>query len=315
MSMSLISKLAEYRVGSKLYGTSTPESDEDFCGLFMPPVEALIGLSPMEQINDSNQVKDASGKNTSEAVDRTFYSLHKFARLALQGNPNIIEMLFIPEAHILHDSEAAKLLRDNFSRFIGMHIVPRFLGYACSQKHKMIIRSNKWAELRSFYDFLKTNYKLRTLLSEIKNSSQHELFGKFSGDMFSIGGVKLQTGITVKKALSILKGRMDSGTSRQEIILKNGYDCKFASHLIRLLYEALEILVSGKLEFPIRYAGLLSDIKRGNWTVAEVLNHAEKLEDDIRSKSSRKPLQASGDFKFVENLVIDITKKHLAENC
>jgi hypothetical protein len=42
-------KIFEIRVGSHLFGTSTPESDEDYFGVFMPGPELLYGFQRCER--------------------------------------------------------------------------------------------------------------------------------------------------------------------------------------------------------------------------------------------------------------------------
>ncbi len=37
-------KILEIKTGSFLYGTNTENSDEDFCGVFIPPINYYFGL-------------------------------------------------------------------------------------------------------------------------------------------------------------------------------------------------------------------------------------------------------------------------------
>lgn len=70
--------------GSKLYGTSTHESDDDFVGIFVPSKEEKLGLGCREHIMESKDV--------------TIYELSKYVRLAAGGNPTILQLLYTPES-------------------------------------------------------------------------------------------------------------------------------------------------------------------------------------------------------------------------
>ena len=71
------------RTGSHAYGTNTPESDEDYRGVCVPPPEYYLGLKSINEYNTSG------GKNftTNKAgdVDVTVTHINKFVRDALNG--------------------------------------------------------------------------------------------------------------------------------------------------------------------------------------------------------------------------------------
>lgn len=62
--MNLICKI---KVGSHLYGTDTPDSDEDFKGVFMPELnDILLGRIPKQFDYSTNKTGE---KNTKEDTD------------------------------------------------------------------------------------------------------------------------------------------------------------------------------------------------------------------------------------------------------
>jgi predicted nucleotidyltransferase len=73
--------------GSHLYGTNTPTSDIDICGIVMPSIEEVYGFEKMEEFDLSITDKDSSGKNTKDAVDIKYYEFRKFVKLAMENNP------------------------------------------------------------------------------------------------------------------------------------------------------------------------------------------------------------------------------------
>ena len=77
-------RIFECVTGSRLYGTYTPESDYDYRGVCIPPMEIL--LHPFMNFDQ----KDSG----FEEEDRAIYSLPKFFKICADSNPNIIELLF-----------------------------------------------------------------------------------------------------------------------------------------------------------------------------------------------------------------------------
>ena len=81
--------LLEAISGSRAYGTSTPESDTDYRGVFILPEDHILGTKYTEQVSDSTN-------------DTTFYELKRFLQLVEQNNPNILELLNIPDDCIIY---------------------------------------------------------------------------------------------------------------------------------------------------------------------------------------------------------------------
>lgn len=75
--------------GSRAYGLATPNSDTDIRGIFILPKEQFYSLDYVGQINN-------------ETNDIAYYELRKFIELCAKNNPNILEMLNIPEECILY---------------------------------------------------------------------------------------------------------------------------------------------------------------------------------------------------------------------
>ena len=119
--------------GSKAYGTNLETSDEDYKGICVPPIEYAFGLQTFEQIilND-----DSTRRNTSEDVDVTIYGLNKFVRLAVSGNPNVLELLFTDEENIHIKTDVGSKLIENRGLFLTNKITGSFGGFALQQKNK-----------------------------------------------------------------------------------------------------------------------------------------------------------------------------------
>jgi predicted nucleotidyltransferase len=67
------------------------------------------------------------------------------------------------------------------------------------------------------------------------------------------------------------------GEKRKSLVDRYGYDCKNAAHLIRLLRMAIEFLRDGHLYVKRIDAEELLEIKRGRWTLDQVVKESERL--------------------------------------
>lgn len=125
-------------VGSKLYGTDTVNSDKDYVGIFIPNKEYVMGLSKCEQVEIRSNPSDSGHRNSKDDTDTVLYSLPKFIKLAHENNPNIIEIFFVDPQHQVFCNEYGKRLLESFPFFISKRVKHKFLGYAHSQKMKVL---------------------------------------------------------------------------------------------------------------------------------------------------------------------------------
>lgn len=314
-------KILEIVAGSHLYGTNTPESDEDFVGIFMPPPEYVYGLQTVKEVDFSIIDKGENGKNTADAIDRKLYEFRKFISLAQGNNPNIMEMLFVPEKSIKYISDIGKKLLAVRDLFPSKQAVPKFKGYANSQKHKMIIRRDHFNDLREGYNTLckmgdnqcliEVMSKEHLILDEKSNAFRPLFWTKEGAKHIHIGDLCFEPGLYVKKVRKKLKERLDKVTNRSELVLKHGYDTKFGSHLIRLLYEGLDILNEGKLTFPLKNADFLLNIKNGALSLKEILELADDLEAQYEKAEKKSNLPKTPNFNRIEKFTIETLQEFL----
>ena len=308
-------KIAEFVTGSNLYGTNTPESDIDICGIFVAPEDYYIGLHCVKEIDQSVISKAESGKNDKDAVDKKFYELTNFCRLALNCNPNIIETLFVPPEKILYDSPEFVTLRCNYQNFVSKLCYKTFMGYAQSQKHKMIIKKDNMILIDEAIGYIEGLIKVNGKLVHMSAFNDH--FSQVSGVVvkeqhFTFGDCSVHYNDSLKNALGKLQARKNKFSSRyDDYISKSGYDTKFASHLVRLLYECEELLMTGEIGFPLYSRGLILEIKKGKYSIEEVMNIVTELEDRCRSALILSKLPETGNFKAVNNLCKTLVKSKI----
>ena len=110
-------------VGSKAYGTSLPTSDIDVKGVFVQPLDEILGFGYIEQVND-------------EKNDTVYYEIKRFLELLRTNNPNILELLNLPEDCILHKDPIFNLITDNYKLFLTKKCRDTFASYALQQIKK-----------------------------------------------------------------------------------------------------------------------------------------------------------------------------------
>lgn len=118
--------------GSRAYGTSHEGSDWDYRGIF-------VG-SPTQIRTPFFNIKE-SADNTEE--DTKYYELSQFMRLAVDCNPNILEILHVDESAIMFSTPAYQLLREGRDRLLSKKVAFTTTGYAMSQLSR-IKGHNKW---------------------------------------------------------------------------------------------------------------------------------------------------------------------------
>ena len=69
--------------------------------------------------------------------DRVIYGIKKWFKLAAQGNPNFLEILWTPENYFVKRSRQGDMLLAQRDIFLGKHVKPRYIGYAHAQLHRM----------------------------------------------------------------------------------------------------------------------------------------------------------------------------------
>ena len=302
-------KILKIKTGSQLYGTATPTSDTDYSGIFIADEDYYFGLLTINEADNSTKSKNESGKNTTDAIDDKLYELRNFARLAMQNNPNIIEHLFVNEANIVYIDYFGGDLLAHAHLFPYKGAFDRFIGYASSQKHKMVIKEKHFTELSAAHHYFQSE-PIDKFIVEYRD--KHLEFLTEDEQHFNIGDLHFQKHLAVKKFLAILAERMSKITNRYELVLKHGYDTKFGSHLIRLLLEGEELLNTGKIVFPLWYADTLLEIKKGKYEIGQLLELATKIEDRMNDAKEKSALPSKPRFDEVNELVKQLSKLHLS---
>lgn len=311
-------KILEIKTGSWLYGLNTPSSDIDYQGIFLPDKKHILGFNRIEEIDLSIKNKLENGKNSKDAIDRKFYEFRKYVKLAMENNPNILEMIFVNKENIIFCNEVGRELLSIAEMFPHKGLKERFCGYAISQKKKMIVKRDNYLQLESAQNFLQKlieNNEEKLILPQCDRYSEfNEIFKikKQTDNHYKIGDRGIIKNQTVKRASQEITKIIGQSTNRKELIKDKGYDFKFGHHLIRLLLEGIELLETGRINFPLQNKKELLEIKTGKWSLDEVLNYADDLEDKINGTKQKSDLPNKPRYKEIENFTIKILEKWLS---
>jgi len=117
----------KYLRGSWSHGIGVEgKSDYDYGGVFIAPIENIIGLR-------SNYIEQVS----DEKNDETYYEFGRWIELLLKSNPTALESLFIDKKFIIGDVHPAiQHIIDNKEMFLSKECFNPLLGYSIAQIRK-----------------------------------------------------------------------------------------------------------------------------------------------------------------------------------
>ena len=238
-------------VGSTVHGLNVNDGieDRDEMGVCIEPLEAAMALwAPFEQfIYRSAAEREGRDGARSRAgdLDLTIFSLRKWMRLALKGNPTILLLLFTPDDQLVHCDRFGSELRALAPSIISRRVQGPYLGYLQAQKQRL------------------------------------------TGE------------------------RGQKNIHRPELEEMYGFDTKYAMHMLRLGFQGVELLTTGRLSLPMREPerSFLLDVRRGKISQQECLTRAGELEQELSDLATASPLPEEPEEARVEEWVLDAYRK------
>ena len=305
--------------GSQLYGTNTPDSDQDFKGVFLPSKEQiLLGKIP-KSINESTK-KENQLKNTSKDVDFETYSLHYFIYLACEGETVALDMLHAPDNMIIEKSHIWNLIVAERERFYTKNL-KAFVGYARRQASKYGIKGSRLNDAQKVLDALKrvndSTNRCRLLdIWPILPTGEH-IFKHPPNEngerMYEVCGRKIGEKVTLQYARETVKRFVDNYGERARKAADNeGIDWKAVSHACRAAYQVKQILLENTIIFPLKEAKFLKSVKCGELDYQTVV--APKLEDlmtEVEELSLKSNLPDKVDRKFWDRFIINVLEDEM----
>lgn len=124
-------------VGSGVHGLALPgKDDRDEMGVCIEPPEYVIGLASFEQWVYRD--KPEGVRSEPGDLDSVIYSLRKWMRLALAGNPSILLLLFTPQDSITVNTSWGQDLQALAPSIVSKRAGAKFLGYLEAQKQRLL---------------------------------------------------------------------------------------------------------------------------------------------------------------------------------
>lgn len=242
--------------------------------------------------------------------DCVWYEIRKAFSLWLQGNPNVLGMLWLRREHFIDLRPAGQRIVDNRNLFVGKHVYNSFAGYASAQLHKM--ESREPSEVRE-YLAVTAELKYRGIHPNHKGEqfTQPDRSEGFAKDIANWSADKLMARMAhfQKKGENI--GYM--GDKRKQLLVEHGYDSKNAAHCIRLLRMAKEFLSTGSMSvYRESDRQELLHIKGGKWTLVAIKELAEQLFAEIKQARDASPLPEEPNHAGAEALLVDILRSELS---
>ena len=231
--------------GSASLGLQSTGSDRDELGVVLETPADLVGFNLFET-EVYRTAEDRTGKvgepSAEGDIDLTLHGLRKYIKLALGGNPNLVNMLFSPKDQCIIRTPIGEELQALAPKLISKRSGRAFLGYMQAQKLRM---------------------------------------------MGKIGQQRV---------------------NRNELVDRYGYDVKYATHLIRLGKQGIELMETGAVKLPVSDEDKrsLERIRFGERSLDWVVDLANELETNLEHAMAVSHLRDEPDYDYVEQWMLNV---------
>lgn len=318
-------KIVNIKFGSHLYGTTTPASDLDFKSVYIPSARDILLQRVKGSINSARQ-KAEKEKNLPGEVEEESYSLQRYLELAAQGQTVALDILFAPEWSMTEPPAPEwQEIVNNRHRILTKRSAA-FIGYCRQQANKYGIKGSRVAAARkalSLLDKLVMDHGTTRKLGEFDTviaaeiaDVEHMLVVDIplaSGQEirhWDVCGRKLPYTSSIKNARDITQRLVDEyGQRALQAESQQGVDWKALSHAVRVGTQAIEVLQTGHVTFPLPNAARVLAIKTGQIPYQEVSTEIEGLLERVEAEAQRSSLPATPDMDWINDFVTRIYRE------
>jgi len=260
-------------IGSRLYGTNTPDSDWDFQSVHWATIEELCSSHVKLDINTSTNTKT---RNTKDDVDNKSKELRAFIRDILSGQTYAIDLIHTPRTLILETSSVWDELL-TLKHKLTTNKIQAFVGYCTTMAAKFSDKSEKLIELKAIADQFKkfdsgktiqealetfdfTEFKYLERITKVHKAGHSEEYLMMPYASFPLNRKISQT-------LGPIQMRIGQFGKRSEDAAEaGGVDLKAYYHAMRVAWQLEDYLTTGELVFPSSRVGELINIRNGKYS-------------------------------------------------
>lgn len=304
--------------GSHLYGTAKTESDVDVRGVFIPTEPYFYGfMLNIEQIEEK------------EPHDKVLYDIRKFCKLASECNPNIVELLFVPKSRgFMSDypllwTDEWQEIHNNRHIFLSTRARHTFTGYAVAQL-KRIKQHRNWLLHPPKSRPKRSDFGLpddRKLVTEDQYNAFKELNDEYDDNLIDLMELDINAMNVLQREKAFRNANKNWGQyenwkkqrnpQRAELEAKYGYDTKHASHLVRLISEGKELLLTGEITLPRPDAAELLRVRGGEYSYDELMDKIGDLDAKFDEYEENSCLPYKSNVKACDKLCQEIVKRSI----
>ncbi len=287
--------------GSHLYGTNTETSDTDAKGIYLPNKRKLLLGRKIGTLDYSTG--GSNDKNSAADVDVTLISIQDFLlKLLPIGETSATDILFSysnKDCHIYLNNSYKDTLSDIFInnpfKYINPNNITAYSAYCIHQAHKYGIKGSRLGALKKAHTWIHNRFdnisskdlhvlRIQDFIEDfLKECTDKNHCRYYQGDDEITSGIvilgKIFTNRTpLKLFITHLDRELEKFGKRAEAAMNNdGVDWKAISHALRALEQMRELLIDGKIIFPLVNRDYLIKVKKG------LFNYSD-IEDEIVSK-------------------------------
>jgi len=313
--------------GSRLYGTSTPASDLDFKSVFVPEGRAIL-LQRAKGVMNDQRPKQEFEKNLAGEIEEERFSLQRYLGLLAEGQTVALDCLFAPAWAMTDEPtwEWTEIVA-NKDRLLTKKS-KAFVGYLRQQSSKYGIKGSRVSASRASLTLLEAAYarlgsvaKLGEIASDIDAmvaSTEHmavvpiEMPNGGSVNHWEVCGRKMPFSSSIKNARDIMQRLVDEyGHRALQAESNQGVDWKALSHAVRVGHQAIELLTTGQVTFPLPNAAHVLAIKIGQFSYQTVAAEIEDLFVQVEAAAERSSLPAEPDHQWIDDFVAEVYRAEI----
>lgn len=340
------------QTGSYLYGTNGENSDMDYKFIFVPTLEDLLLERAPNHINlsTSNNQEKNSKEDIDEmgwSLKKFLYGV-----AAGETNALDILFAGYNDQNVIFKDPIWNEILENKDKLLTKNI-KAYIGFAIGQAIKYSIKGDKLLNYQNFYDELskaidanekdgngiwislgKFIMRYNISFGEDEDYAKHDkVIGKRSkivgmpfgdhtyylkmnnGENFlMVSDVIFSFDETIVTSRGKVQKTINSyGARSAKAAEDKGADYKALSHGVRVLFQAEELLLTGKITFPLKeeYRNFVRAIKFKTTSMSfeNIVSFIENYIERINKLIDKSNLPVKADYKWIDNFIIKVIKK------